>query len=147
MSQYKDDYTYYFLKDLRKIKRDFKLQSRVEAKIDEILKDPAHYKPLRNVLKGKTRVHIGDSQAIPIPKGIIEECGFEREVKITINPQALIITRVRSLRGNWDKAFELMALNNDDKLLDSDAYSRLIGNKRSGNGKSAKQVLSPRDSC
>ncbi len=43
----------------RKIKSDFDLQQRLRSKIEEIVADPGHYKPLRNVLKNKRRTHIG----------------------------------------------------------------------------------------
>jgi len=49
-----------FLKRLKKLKRDnLQLYERLKKKLDEILENPEHYKPLSNVLKGKRRVHIG----------------------------------------------------------------------------------------
>jgi addiction module RelE/StbE family toxin len=57
-------YSYEFSEDfsetLAKIKKKDKLLfERVSKKILEIVENPLHYKPLRNVLKGKHRVHIG----------------------------------------------------------------------------------------
>ncbi|MBU1199552.1 MAG: type II toxin-antitoxin system RelE/ParE family toxin [Nanoarchaeota archaeon] len=40
-------------------KKDPVLVQRVDKKIDEILLNPYHYKPLRNDLKNKRRVQIG----------------------------------------------------------------------------------------
>ncbi len=59
MSNYGAEYTRKFKRDLRKIKTDFELQKRLRKKIEEILKNPHHYKPLRNILKNTRRVHIG----------------------------------------------------------------------------------------
>ncbi|MBF0377967.1 MAG: type II toxin-antitoxin system RelE/ParE family toxin [Desulfamplus sp.] len=59
MPQYQKDYTDDFKKDVKEIKSDFELQKRLTKKIDEIAENPHHYKPLRNILKNKRRVHIG----------------------------------------------------------------------------------------
>ncbi len=59
MPQYQKDYTDDFKKDVKTIKSDFELQKRLTTKIEEIVENPYHYKPLRNVLKNKRRVHIG----------------------------------------------------------------------------------------
>ena len=57
MSEYKDDYTKNFKKDFVKI-RSSQLEKRLNHKIDESLDNP-HKKSLRNILKGKRRVHVG----------------------------------------------------------------------------------------
>jgi YafQ family addiction module toxin component len=59
MSRYSARTTVDFDKDLKKIKADFALQKRLQNKIEEILENPLHYKPLRNVLKNKRRTHLG----------------------------------------------------------------------------------------
>ncbi len=49
-----------FEKTLEKIKyKDKILFDRIEKKIKEILLNPEHYKPLRNVLKGLRRIQFG----------------------------------------------------------------------------------------
>ncbi len=49
-----------FLKRLKKLKDSSpEIYSRLKAKIEEIVENPQHYKPLRNVLKGKRSAHIG----------------------------------------------------------------------------------------
>lgn len=35
------------------------MRNRLRNRIEEIMEDPRHYKPLRNVLKNKRRTHIG----------------------------------------------------------------------------------------
>ena len=52
-------FTIQFEKDVKSIKKDNLLLQRLEQKIVEILNEPEHYKPLRNVLKGKRRAHVG----------------------------------------------------------------------------------------
>lgn len=48
-----------FEKQLLKIKKkDKKLFERLRKKIKEILNNPEHYKPLKNVLKGTRRAHL-----------------------------------------------------------------------------------------
>lgn len=59
MVLYKARFTIDFEKDVTFLKKDKQLSDRVEKKVLEILSNPEHYKPLRNVLKGKRRVHVG----------------------------------------------------------------------------------------
>lgn len=59
MSNYKRLYTAEFESDLKTLKKHRELILRVEKKVGDILEDPCHYKPLRNILKNKRRVHIG----------------------------------------------------------------------------------------
>lgn len=59
MSKYSRYYETDFEKDLKRIKSHFQLQYQLKNKIDDILQNPYHYKQLRNVLKGRQRVHIG----------------------------------------------------------------------------------------
>lgn len=45
---------------LRKIKkRDFNLFNKVQKKIEQVLENPDHYKPMKNPLQGIRRVQIG----------------------------------------------------------------------------------------
>ena len=59
MALYKARFTIDFEKDTQFLKKDKLLSERVEKKVLEVLQNPEHYKPLRNVLKGKRRIHIG----------------------------------------------------------------------------------------
>lgn len=59
MSTYTARFTIDFENDTKFLKKDKTLSDRVEKKVLEILEKPEHYKPLRNILKGKRRVHIG----------------------------------------------------------------------------------------
>jgi mRNA-degrading endonuclease RelE of RelBE toxin-antitoxin system len=48
-----------FAKHVKAVKKDALLLSRLKGKMKEILENPFHYKPLRNVLKNHRRTHIG----------------------------------------------------------------------------------------
>lgn len=64
-------------------------------------------------------VRIGNSQGIRIPKKILEQCGFEKQLDLEIEDNKLILTPVNP-RKNWEQAFKEMHKNGDDKLLISD---------------------------
>lgn len=58
------DYVYEFSpefdKSIKKLKKkDRKLFEQIRKKLIDIVSDPEHYKPLRNVLAGYRRVHFG----------------------------------------------------------------------------------------
>jgi YafQ family addiction module toxin component len=54
------EFTREFLDRIKKLKKkDNLLFKRLESKIEEILENPSHYKPLRDDLKGTRRVHVG----------------------------------------------------------------------------------------
>lgn len=59
MVDYRVDYTH-ITKKLKKLKKKDRVQfEAVRKKIRQILKNPYVYKPLKNILKGRYRVHIG----------------------------------------------------------------------------------------
>ncbi len=63
-------------------------------------------------------IQIGNSKGLRIPKPILEQCGFGSEVELEVHDKKLIIKPVTSVRKNWAKAFEKMAQNSDDQLLE-----------------------------
>ncbi len=67
-----------------------------------------------------TIIKIGNSQGIRIPKPILEQCGFNKEVELEVHKNELLIRSSRQPRKGWEKAFKAMTTNEDDKLLDSD---------------------------
>ena len=58
MNKYIERFAEEFLRDIKKL-RDEKLKKRLVKKRNEIIDNPHSHKSLRNVLKGKQRVHIG----------------------------------------------------------------------------------------
>ena len=67
-----------------------------------------------------TIVKIGNSRGIRIPKSIIEESGLKNDVELEVNDGKIIIKPVSKNRESWDAAFQKMAKNKDDVLLDSE---------------------------
>lgn len=66
-------------------------------------------------------VKIGNSQGIRIPKILLEQSGLtDEEVELEVKKDQLIIRRKKSVRQNWASAFQAMAKNRDDRLLDQD---------------------------
>jgi antitoxin MazE len=69
----------------------------------------------------KTRIiRIGNSQGIRIPKLVINQIGLGDEVQVEVQPDHLIIRPAGRPRQGWNEAFQAMAKQRDDRLLDSD---------------------------
>jgi antitoxin MazE len=67
----------------------------------------------------KTRlVRIGRSQAVLIPKALLEQTGLRGEVEITAEGSSLVIRPARMPREGWDDFFREMARRGDDAFLD-----------------------------
>ncbi len=64
-------------------------------------------------------IKIGNSQGVRIPKPILDQCGFNKEVELEVVNQELIIKPSKSPRKNWESSFIKMAENHDDILIDS----------------------------
>ena len=64
-------------------------------------------------------IKIGNSQGLRIPKPILKQCGFNREVELEVQDKELIIKSTsHPPRQNWEKAFKVIAQNKDDKLVE-----------------------------
>jgi len=63
-------------------------------------------------------IQIGNSRGLRIPQPVLRQCGLEGEVELEVRDKKLIITAHTSVRKNWVKAFERMAQNGDDQLLE-----------------------------
>ncbi|MGR3317741.1 MAG: type II toxin-antitoxin system RelE family toxin [Candidatus Anammoxibacter sp.] len=59
MSNYRRRYSGEFENDVKVLKKHRELIERLQNKIEEVLIDPHHHKPLRNFLKNKRRIHVG----------------------------------------------------------------------------------------
>jgi antitoxin MazE len=68
-------------------------------------------------------IRIGNSQGIRIPKLMLEQLGFGKDVELESQADQLIIRAARHPRYGWDEQFRAMAERGDDKLLDADAPS------------------------
>jgi antitoxin MazE len=66
-------------------------------------------------------VRIGNSQGVRIPKALIQQCGLEGEVEMTVRDNMLVIAKGRVPREGWDEAFARMAAAGDDAPLIPDS--------------------------
>jgi len=63
-------------------------------------------------------VKIGNSRGIRIPKLVTERLGLSDEIDMMILDDHLELRAAHKPREDWDKAFQEMALNGNDKMLD-----------------------------
>jgi antitoxin MazE len=64
-------------------------------------------------------VSIGNSRGIRLPKPLLEQAGIENEVEVETDGSTLVLRAVnRKKRQGWEKAFEAMHQNEDDRLID-----------------------------
>lgn len=63
-------------------------------------------------------IHIGNSQGICIPEPLLEQAGLRDEVELEVEGNRLVISALSHPRAGWDEAFEVMARQGDDDLLD-----------------------------
>ena len=65
-------------------------------------------------------IQIGNSRGIRIPKALIEQSGLVEEVDLKVEKHQIIIKSVNKVRSGWEQAFQTMAEQGDDRLLDGD---------------------------
>ncbi len=63
-------------------------------------------------------IRIGNSQGVRIPKPVIEEIGLSGEIEMILDDNQIILRSADETRQGWDEAFENMAAQGDDQLLD-----------------------------
>ncbi len=62
-------------------------------------------------------VRIGNSRGIRLPKAVMDQCGFDAQVELTVKGQEVILAPARKIREGWDAAFAAMARHGDDRPL------------------------------
>jgi antitoxin MazE len=62
-------------------------------------------------------VKIGNSRGVRIPKPLIEQCGLEGAVELSVENKRLVISPGRRLRQGWIEAFEKAGPAANDELL------------------------------
>jgi len=70
-------------------------------------------------------VKIGNSLGVRIPKVLLEQSRLAEEVEIEAFDQQIVIRAAKQPRDDWDAAFQAMAQNSDDKLLDAEETNSL----------------------
>jgi len=72
-------------------------------------------------------VAIGNSKGIRIPKVILQQCHIKEYVDLKVENEYIVIKPYhKKPRRNWEKAFEKMHRNKDDKLLINDSLDMEI---------------------
>ena len=62
-------------------------------------------------------VRIGNSRGIRIPKPLIEQCGLEGTVELSIENDRLVISPGSHLRQGWAETFRKAGSSETDELL------------------------------
>ncbi|HLE03975.1 MAG TPA: AbrB/MazE/SpoVT family DNA-binding domain-containing protein [Anaerolineales bacterium] len=63
-------------------------------------------------------VRIGNSRGIRIPKVWLDQLNLGDEVELAVRQDSLVVRRAHSPREGWAGAFQAMAKNRDDSLID-----------------------------
>lgn len=67
-------------------------------------------------------IQVGNSKGLRLSKTILEKYNIKDKVELILEKGQIIIRPVQTPRKDWDKAFERMRKNEDDKLLMSDVF-------------------------
>ena len=65
-------------------------------------------------------IKIGNSKGIRLPKALLKEVGLGEEVLLEASKGSIVLRPASVPRSGWEQAFEEMARNSDDKLLDTE---------------------------
>lgn len=63
-------------------------------------------------------VRVGNSRGIRIPKPLLDQCGIEGPVELSVRNGSLLVRPLKPRRQGWEKAFRRMAERKDDAVLD-----------------------------
>lgn len=63
-------------------------------------------------------VSIGNARGVRLPKAMLDNCGFENEVRLSVKHGMVVVSPHRRARSGWDDAFRRMAAAGDDTLLE-----------------------------
>ena len=69
-------------------------------------------------------IRIGNSQGVRIPKPLIEESGLSEEIEMILRDNEIVLRSAEETRKDWEEAFEKMAQQGDDRLLDQEEIER-----------------------
>src|SRR5580704_1190759 len=73
----------------------------------------------------RTRIiRIGNSQGVRIPKLYLQQTGFQEEVELEVRDNRIVISSVGHPRKGWAEAFQRMAEQGDDQMLDNSSISQ-----------------------
>jgi antitoxin MazE len=69
-------------------------------------------------------IRIGNSRGVRIPKPVIEEIGLSGEIEMILKENKIILRSSEKARKGWDQAFNKMAQEKGDQLLDKEEIER-----------------------
>ncbi len=69
-----------------------------------------------------TIIQIGNSRGLRLSKTILEKYNIKDKVEMILEKGQIILKPISNPRKNWEKAFEEMRENNDDRLLFNDIF-------------------------
>ena len=68
-------------------------------------------------------IKIGNSKGLRLSKTILEKYSIKDKVELILEKGQIVLKPIGNPRKNWEKEFEKMHLNNDDKLLMNDVFN------------------------
>ena len=63
-------------------------------------------------------VRIGNSRGVRVPKALLDQCGIEDVVELSVTDNRIIISPLDAPRAGWAEAAQQMAARGEDGLLD-----------------------------
>jgi antitoxin MazE len=68
-------------------------------------------------------IDIGNSKGIRLTKNLLEKYDIKDKVELILEKGRIIIKPVSKPRQGWEKSFQLMRENEDDRLLIDDIFN------------------------
>lgn len=68
-------------------------------------------------------IKIGNSKGLRLSKTILDKYNIKDKVEIILEEGRIILIPVATPRQNWEKAFEKMSIDEDDKMLMNDVFN------------------------
>jgi len=68
-------------------------------------------------------IDIGNSKGIRLTKNLLEKYDIKDKVELILEKGRIILKPVSKPRQGWEKSFQLMRENGDDKLLIDDIFN------------------------
>jgi len=65
-------------------------------------------------------IRIGNSKGVRIPKPLIEQSGLSEDIELILKNNEIVLRSANGPRKGWDQAFQKMAEQGDDQLIDED---------------------------
>lgn len=68
-------------------------------------------------------INIGNSKGIRLTKNLLEKYDIKDKVELILEKGRIILKPVSKPRQGWEKSFQLMRENGDDRLLIDDIFN------------------------